>query len=285
MLIPATSRRQRRRAFAQTSNQIGVSRTRHPYRTIYSFAAGQECVGALIFDRCHHAASPQLRMFNPAGRLRRRLSARGSEPARADRDHVRLVRRYACQLRRSRGQSRIVTNQIPRPSRKPDAQTMELINAEIAASLARQSDSGARIDTKAIVVVGYAAAAASFLVTRLAQPVLAGLAYASYAAAASFGIWSYAVRSYEDVPTPRNLFGAYWERDRVDVLAALAAARVPAFENNAAKHDRKARLWLLSLLTLLTGVILMLCSLAFGAHTLAHDRPAGPGQATAATGR
>jgi hypothetical protein len=178
-----------------------------------------------------------------------------------------------------------MTNQTPGPIRQPSAQTMELINAEITASLARQSESGARIDTKAIVLVGYAAAAASFLVTRHVQPVLAGLAYTGYAAAVSFGIWSYAVRSYEDVPTPRNLFTAYWDRDRTDVLAALAAARVPAFESNAAKHDRKARLWLVSLLTLMVGVVLMLLSLAFATHTVAHDSPAGPGQAATAARR
>ncbi len=166
--------------------------------------------------------------------------------------------------------------------RQPDAQTMEVINAEIAASLARQSESGTKIDTKAIVLVGYAAAAASFLVTRRVQPVLAGLAYAAYAAAVGCGIWAYAVRSYEDVPTPRGLFSAYWDRDRADVLAALAAARVPAFERNAVKHERKARLWLVSLLSLIAGVVLMLLSLAFAAHTGAHDRPAGPRQAAAA---
>ena len=178
-----------------------------------------------------------------------------------------------------------MTQTTPGPVQEPIVETLELINAEITASLARQSESGARIDTKAIVVVGYAAAAASFLVTRHAQPVLAAFTYAAYAAAAGLGIWSYAIRSYEDVPTPRSLFNAYWDRARTDVLAALAAARVPAFETNAVKHGRKARLWLVSLLTLMAGVALMLLSLAFAAHTGAHDSPAGSGQAAAAARR
>lgn len=57
--------------------------------------------------------------------------------------------------------------------------------------------------------VGYAAAASSFLATRHAQPVLAALAYAAYGLAAGFGIWAYAVRLYQDVPEPRQLFNGY----------------------------------------------------------------------------
>jgi hypothetical protein len=48
--------------------------------------------------------------------------------------------------------------------------TLELINTEVTASLARLSDSGTSIDTKAAILVGYAAAAASFLATRRAEP-------------------------------------------------------------------------------------------------------------------
>ena len=46
---------------------------------------------------------------------------------------------------------------------EPQAETLDLINSEISASLARQSDSGKNIDTKAVVLVGYAVAAAAFL--------------------------------------------------------------------------------------------------------------------------
>lgn len=162
------------------------------------------------------------------------------------------------------------------------AETLELINAEITDSLARQSDSGAKIDTKAIVLVGYAGAASSFLATRHAQPVLAALDYAAYAAAAGFGIWAYAVRLYQDVPTPRNLFNAYVDRNKADVVAALAAARVPAFEGNASKHRRKARRWWISIVSLAAGVTLMLSSVTVAAHTDHHDRRSGSGRAIAA---
>src|SRR5258708_10562218 len=80
-----------------------------------------------------------------------------------------------------RGQSRTMSEVTPKEP-EPQAETLDLINSEISASLARQSDSGKNIDTKAVVLVGYAVAAAAFLATRHAQPVLAPLAYIAYAA-------------------------------------------------------------------------------------------------------
>jgi hypothetical protein len=164
---------------------------------------------------------------------------------------------------------------------QPEADTLELINAEITDCLARQSDLSARIDNKAIVLVGYAGAGAAFLATRHVQPVLAALAYAAYAVAAGFGIWAYAVGLYYDVPQPKNLYNSFHERPKADVLAVLAATRAQAFEINAPKRGRKARRWWVSLVSLIVGVILMLLSLGTAAHTVAHDRQAGPSRPAA----
>jgi hypothetical protein len=140
-------------------------------------------------------------------------------------------------------------------------ETLELINAEVTASLARQSDAGGSIDTKAVILVGYAAAVASFLATRHAEPVLAMLAYAAYGIAAGFGIWAYAVRFYQDVPEPRQLFNGYLSRPKAEVLAALAATRVEVFESNERKHVRKVRRWQISVVSLVVGVALMLLAM------------------------
>lgn len=147
-------------------------------------------------------------------------------------------------------------------------ETLELINTEISASLTRQVNSGASIDTKSVILVGYAAAASSFLATRHAQPILATIAYLAYAAAAGFGIWAYAVRLYQDVPSPRHLFNKYLAQPKSETLAALAATRVQAFENNAAKYKRKARRWQISLISLVVGATAMLLAL-----TSAYWRP------------
>jgi hypothetical protein len=141
------------------------------------------------------------------------------------------------------------------------AGNLELINAEITASLARQAASGDRIDSKAVFLVGYAGAASSFLATRHFQPVLAGFAFGSYAAAAFFGIWAYSVRLVSDVPEPRRLFSQYLARPRSQTLAALAATRVQAFEANTGSHSSKARRWWISLCFVSAGMVLMVLAL------------------------
>jgi multidrug transporter EmrE-like cation transporter len=138
---------------------------------------------------------------------------------------------------------------------------LELLNSEITASLERQAGSSQRLDTKAVLLVGYAGAAASFLATRRAQPVLAGFAYATFAVCAAIGIWAYAVRIYQDVPDPRRLFTEYLPRTKAQTLAALAATRVQAFEDNAPKQRQKALRWWISLASLAIGMTLMLFSL------------------------
>ena len=146
---------------------------------------------------------------------------------------------------------------------KQHAAALELISTEVTASLARQSDAGRSIDTKAILLVGYAGAGSSFLATRHghAEPVLAALAFAAYGLAAGFGIWAYAVRLYQDVPEPRRLFNAYLTKTKPQVLAALAATRVEDFENNARQRSRKARRWWMSMISLVVAITLMLLAL------------------------
>ena len=139
--------------------------------------------------------------------------------------------------------------------------TLELINAEVTASLARQSASGDRIDTKSVFLVGYAGAAAAFLVTRHFQPVLGGLALGAYAAAAAFGVLAYSVRLHLDVPEPAKLLNDYLLRSRAETLIALAATRVGAFQANDRGHRSKARRWWLSLSFVGAGMILMILAL------------------------
>lgn len=141
------------------------------------------------------------------------------------------------------------------------AETLELINTEVTASLTRQFSSAQSIDTKAITVVGYAGAAAAFLATRHAEAILAAFAYAAYGLSAVFGMWTFALRTYTDVPRPRDLFNGYWTRPKARVLAALAATRVKAFESNIKEEQRKRRRWWLSVASLAAGMTLMILSL------------------------
>jgi hypothetical protein len=141
------------------------------------------------------------------------------------------------------------------------ADTIELINTELSDRLVRQSAAGAQIDTKAVVLVGYVVAASSFLATQPSKPALTWLALAAYAVSAAFGIWAYAVGTYQDVPEPRHLLNEYATRTKTSALAALAATRVEVFESNAPKHERKAARWQISLAALMAGALLMFLSL------------------------
>jgi hypothetical protein len=156
-----------------------------------------------------------------------------------------------------------------------DTETLELINAEVTARLTRQSIGDAQMDTKAIVLVGYAGAASAFLATRPFQPLLAGLAFGAYAVAAALGLWAYAVGTYQDVPDPRAIFNGYATSPRSEALASLAATRVLAFERNARQQQAKIRRWWVSLGALMIGISLMIASIL--AHTSSHDSQAGSG--------
>lgn len=157
------------------------------------------------------------------------------------------------------------------------AETLELINAELTARLDRQADSDAKIDTKAVTLVGYAVVAASFLATRHTQVLLASFAYGFDAIAVGLALWAYALARHRDVPAPRVLFNRYAARSKPAALAALGAERVRAFEANARRHERKSRLWRGSLASLLLGVTLMVVSIVV--QTSHHDTGAKSGQA------
>jgi hypothetical protein len=149
------------------------------------------------------------------------------------------------------------------------AETLDLINSELAGLLDRQSDSLDRIDTKATLVIGYALAAASFLATQHPELILAVLAYVAFATAAGLGIVTLAVRDYDELK-PRPLFVGYAGRSRASTLAALGALRVKAFECNGRKLDQKAKQWQISIAVLVLGTLLMI--LAILVQTYLHDQ-------------
>jgi FlaG/FlaF family flagellin (archaellin) len=156
------------------------------------------------------------------------------------------------------------------------ADTLELINTELAARLERQSDSDGKIDTKALALAGYAVAAASFLATQHPQVVLASLAFVFDACAAGLATCAYALGAYRDVPAPRALFTRYAGQSKPATLAALAAERVRAFESNHQKHERKTRFWRASLVSLAIAVTLMVASVVV--QTGQHGTTAKPGR-------
>ncbi|QIQ07324.1 hypothetical protein HA039_33505 [Streptomyces liangshanensis] len=153
---------------------------------------------------------------------------------------------------------------------------LELINSEIASRMVRQSEAGAKVDTKAIFVVGFAATAAQFLAARSFEPYTGTAAFVAYALAIGVGISIFSLARYEDIE-PRAVLEDHGRNQKPATLIALAATRVTMFEKNKAVHTRKSNRWTVSLTAIIVGICLSTVSIVL--HTGAHDRePGKPGK-------
>ncbi|MFI2215109.1 hypothetical protein [Streptomyces sp. NPDC020141] len=157
---------------------------------------------------------------------------------------------------------------------------LELINNEIASRMTRQTEAGAKVDTKAIFVVGFAATAAQFLAARPFEPYTGIAAFVAYAVAIGVGISIFSLANYEDIE-PRALLEDHGRSEKPATLIALAATRVTMFEKNKAVHRRKTNRWTVSLTAIAVGICLSTVSIVL--HTGAHDRKPGKPAPSAAS--
>ncbi|MFJ3481505.1 hypothetical protein [Streptomyces microflavus] len=153
--------------------------------------------------------------------------------------------------------------------------TLEVINSELAARLARQAESGAKVDTKAIFLVGFAATAVQFLATRNFELFTGIAAFTAYAIAIGFGIAVFNLASYEDLK-PRETLETYARATKGATLGALAGTRVGFFEKNDQLHQRKTKRWTVALTAVASGILLSTVSLVL--HTDGHDKRTEPGK-------
>ncbi|MFE5143941.1 hypothetical protein ACFRDV_41050 [Streptomyces fagopyri] len=153
--------------------------------------------------------------------------------------------------------------------------TLELINSELAARLARQAESGAKVDTKAVFLVGFAATGAQFLAARSFETFTGAAAFTAYAVAIGFGISVFNLAAYEDLK-PRETLDTYARSTKGATLGALAGTRVGFFEKNDALHRRKTKRWTVSLGAVVAGIFLSSVSLVL--HTDGHDKRTEPGE-------
>ena len=168
---------------------------------------------------------------------------------------------------------------MPNPSVEGQSDTWELINGELTSRLARQDQSSSRIETKATLVVGFAATATQFLATQHpSNAVLASTAFVAYAASFFSGLGAIMISRYREIE-PRALLDNYAARTKAEVIGRLASVRVLAYEHNAARLRRKAILWWVSLVFLAAGLTLSAVAIV---HTGSHEQ-SGTGRTTAAT--
>lgn len=159
---------------------------------------------------------------------------------------------------------------------------LELINSEIASRMVRQSEAGAKVDTKAVFVVGFAATAAQFLAARSFEPYTGTMAFVAYAVAIGAGISIFNLAKYEDLD-PRAVLDDHGREEKPATLMALAATRVTMFETNSEVHQHKTRRWTVSLVAVAVGICLSTVSIVLqtGAHDREPGKPGGPAPSSA----
>jgi len=129
------------------------------------------------------------------------------------------------------GQSLSMSEITPEERKLEDRlETLDLINTEVTATLTQLAEGSAKLETKAMTLVGYAGALSAFLATRHPQPALAALAYLAYAVAAGFGIMAFMAGPglrMVGAPEPRTLSRPFvlapspgWGPSRCGPLAA-----------------------------------------------------------------
>jgi hypothetical protein len=141
-----------------------------------------------------------------------------------------------------------------------DAQieTLRLLDEETKYRLSLQREATNRVETKTIVLVGFAATAAQVVAANRSsadRPWMVA-ALCGYAVAFIAGVWASRVRAYWDAPKVDALAEKYGDVWVEQALAALIGTRVVAVGKNGQSHRRRVRLWWLCLAGLTAGLVL-----------------------------
>ncbi len=153
------------------------------------------------------------------------------------------------------------------PSQGERERTLELINEEFNRRIDQQTATGAAIDTKSTLVVGFVVVGVQvFLGQSRSQP-WSTLAFVAFFAAFLAGVGAIALRKYDTVPNPPVVM-AYLNANltngptnlREHVLALLAGTKVTAVQRNTAKDTRKSQFWWTTVVALGLAIVFSLVS-------------------------
>ncbi len=131
---------------------------------------------------------------------------------------------------------------------------LELIHDEVKQRLQAQMKAIERIETKAVVLAGFAATAVQLMLSRQAHTRLWLLAVSLLALSflASLGVIT--LTRYQDPPSPQALVEKYEEVRKVDTLARVVGMKVEAYALNALPARRKVVLSWCSVVLLIAGL-------------------------------
>lgn len=159
---------------------------------------------------------------------------------------------------------------MPEPAPTPD--TLRLLNEEVSARAGRLDANTARLDTKATTLLGFILAACTFLATQPISGWWKVPAYAAFIASATLGFQSMRPRTFKDAPQPDSLLQFLTQRPETDALTLILKAKVQAFKDNQATHQRKANSWRGCLAAYSLAVVLMIGAIILSAQ----HRPTTP---------
>lgn len=158
------------------------------------------------------------------------------------------------------------------PELAPTPETLRLLNEEVSARAGRLDASTARLDTKATTLLGFILAACTFLTTQPIGGWWKVPAYAAFVAAAMLGFQSMRPRKFKDAPEPDAVLQFLAQRPETVALTLILEAKVRAFKDNQATHERKANSWRRCLAAFSLAVVFMIGALILGGQ----HRPTTP---------
>jgi hypothetical protein len=153
---------------------------------------------------------------------------------------------------------------MPEPALTPTPETLRLLNEEVSARVGRLDTNTARLDIKATTLLGFIWAACTFLATQPIGGWWKVPAYAAFVAAATLGFQSMRPRTFKDAPEPDAVLQFLVQRPETNALNLILNAKVRAFKDNQATHERKANNWRRCLAAFSLAVVFMIGALILG---------------------
>jgi len=133
------------------------------------------------------------------------------------------------------------------------ADTLELANDVIRERLELQRTAIERIETKATLLLGFAAAGIQVLLLRGVHGVPGAVAITAFALSMATGLGCVAVYEHHYPPEPGRIVDAYLAVSRAHLLDVLVRTRTVAYFRNAKVTRRKRVAWLVTLFLLAIG--------------------------------
>lgn len=135
---------------------------------------------------------------------------------------------------------------------------LDLLHDEVTARLSTLATASERIETKAVVVAGFAATALQFVLTKQSQTGLWWGAAVAFALSFIAAVAAIALRRMADPPKPQELVRSYSDLRRAETLAKIVGTKISAYNRNAQANVHKAVAWWVSVVLLVGGMTLSL---------------------------